>query len=71
MYRYKSLLLRIENGKACLYNNNRVLFIGFPYTAMKMMYRLSGDDSEVYEMFKAQFELREKPRFAKGEKNDN
>ena len=63
IYKYQQLLLRMENNKGILSHSDKIIFMGFPYTAIKMMLRLSGNAPEVYSMFKNQLEQRETPKF--------
>tara|TARA_B110000483_G_C18006265_1_gene469293 strand:- start:359 stop:529 length:171 start_codon:yes stop_codon:yes gene_type:complete len=53
----------MENNKGILSHSDKIIFMGFPYTAIKMMLRLSGNAPEVYSMFKNQLEQRETPKF--------
>ena len=66
-YKYKEYELLMEGSEGTFYSNNKLIFKGFSYTAMKQ-FILVCDDPKVTSWFAPQLELREKPRFTPAEK---
>lgn len=59
-----NLMLDTSNTtKAKLYQDNRLIFMGDGYKAILQFIRLSNNAPEVMERFRAQLEMREKPKF--------
>ena len=52
-----------RNNKGVLYRDNQILFIGNSWSGILQFLAYSGNALEVQEMFKAQLEQREKPKF--------
>ena len=66
-YKYKEQELLMEGSEGTFYSNNKLIFKGFSYTAMKQ-FILVCDNPKVTSWFAPQLELREKPRFTPAEK---
>lgn len=69
-YKYKEHELLMEGSTGTFYSNNKLIFKGFSYTAMKQ-FILVCDSPEVTSWFAPQLEMREKPRFTPSEKQDH
>ena len=57
----------MEGSEGTFYSNNKLMFKGFSYTAMKQ-FILVCVNPEVTSWFAPQLEMREKPRFTPAEK---
>ena len=57
----------MEGSEGTYYSNNKLIFKGFSYTAMKQ-FILVCDNPKVTSWFAPQLELRAKPRFTPAEK---
>ena len=57
----------MEGSRGTLYTNDKLMFRGFSYTAMKQFISLC-NSPEVTSWFAPQLEMREKPRFDPTEK---
>ena len=55
------------SSKTKLYKDNKLLFIGDGYKAITMMLNNCKDPNPVKDKFWAQLNMREKPRFSKGD----
>ena len=55
-----------SNNKGILYKDGKVLFIGNSWNGILQFLAYSGNAVEVRQMFKAQLEQREKPKFRSG-----
>jgi len=62
-YVYKNLVYHNRNNKGVLYRDDQILFIGNSWSGILQFLAYSGNALEVQEMFKAQLEQREKPKF--------
>tara|TARA_R110000851_G_scaffold70389_5_gene157045 strand:+ start:76 stop:345 length:270 start_codon:yes stop_codon:yes gene_type:complete len=62
-YTYGELIFVVDNASSRLYNKKQLIFKGNSYIGLKLMIEHSKNNPEVIDMFKAQLELREKPRF--------
>ena len=62
-YVYKNLVYDNRNNKGVLYRDNQILFIGNSWSGILQFLAYSDNAIEVQEMFKAQLEQREKPKF--------
>lgn len=62
--------LMIDGSIGTFYVNDRLMFRGFSYVAMNMFIRAC-DDPNVTEKFRAQLEMREKPKFKEDKSSDN
>lgn len=61
---HNNLMLDTSNTtKAKLYQDDKLIFMGDGYKAILQFIRLSDNAPEVLERFKAQLEMREKPKF--------
>ena len=67
IYQHKNFVLDMNGSKGKLYVSGRLRFMGDPYVAITMLLRFSENHPDVREKFKAQLEMREKPRFAESE----
>ena len=64
MYEHKNLILDTTSStKSKLYKDGRLVFMGDGYRAILQFIKLSDNDPEVKEKFRAQLEQREKPKF--------
>ena len=52
-----------DTAKSRLYQDDRLIFMGDGYRAILQFIRLSNNAPEVMEKFRAQLEMREKPKF--------
>ena len=66
-YKYKEYELLMEGSEGTFYSNNKLIFKGFSYTAMKQ-FILMCDNPEVTSWFAPQLDMREKCRFTRTEK---
>tara|TARA_R110002167_G_scaffold177316_2_gene377105 strand:- start:1029 stop:1223 length:195 start_codon:yes stop_codon:yes gene_type:complete len=57
-YKSGKYSLYLERGKAKLYNDNKIEFIGNDYTGIRMFIQASNNDPKVRERFKTQLEKR-------------
>jgi hypothetical protein len=62
--------LVIDGSTGLFYVNDRLMFKGFSYVAISMFIR-SCDNPNVTEKFRAQLEMREKPKFKEDRSSDN
>jgi hypothetical protein len=66
MFRHEDFVIDLDNSnKTKLYKNGKLVFIGDGYKAITMLIRNAEDPGPVKEKFKAQLEMREKPKFEK------
>jgi hypothetical protein len=69
MYFYNDLVFDNRDNKAVLYKDGKILFMGNSWSGIQQFLSYSSNASEVREMFKAQLEQREKPRYAEPNSN--
>ena len=69
MYVYNDLTFDNRDNKAVLYKDGKILFMGNSWSGIQQFLSYSNNASEVREMFKAQLEQREKPRYAEPNSN--
>ena len=62
-YRHDKLSLELVDGKAKLYNDNKIMFIGGGYAGITMFINESKNHPDVKSMFKSQLEKREKVKW--------
>ena len=66
MFKHEDFVIDLENSnKTKLYKSGKLVFIGDGYKAITMLIRNAEDPGPVKERFKAQLEMREKPKFEK------
>jgi len=65
MYKFQNLTLELSDAKGTLFNNGRLVFKGFGYTAIQEYIRASGNNPEAKKPFLTQLKMREKCRFKK------
>ena len=63
IYQFENLQLEIEQGRGTLLINNKLVFKGHGYLAIKEFIRHSKNDPAVIARFRTQLDMREKPRF--------
>ena len=64
IFKHESFELNLTNaGKAKLYSNNNIVFIGDGYIAIQILLRNCEDKLPVQTKFHSQLSMREKPRF--------
>ena len=63
IYQFKNLELEIAEGRGTLLINNKLVFKGHGYLAIKEFIRHSKNDPAVIARFRTQLDMREKPRF--------
>ena len=68
IYKFENNTLELSDAKGTLFNNGRLVFKGFGYTAIQEYIRISGNDPRASEPFKKQLGMREKCRFTRTEK---
>jgi len=61
-YKHGKYLLEVSRGKAKLYDNNKVAFIGNDYTGIRLFIEASDNDPEIRKKFSAQLEKRDSLR---------
>ena len=64
IYQFKNLELEINQGRGTLLINNKLVFKGHGYLAIKEFIRHSKNDPAVVATFRTQLNMREKPRFS-------
>ena len=69
MYVYNDLTFDNRDNKAVLYKDGKILFMGNSWSGIQQFLSYSNNAPEVREMFKAQLEQREKPRYAEPNSN--
>lgn len=69
-YVYNNLVYDNRNNKGVLYRDNKILFMGNSWSGILQFLAYSGNAPEVREMFKAQLEQREKPKFQSNLENE-
>ena len=62
-YRHYNNVLELANGKGTLFVNNKLIFKGFGYEAIKMYINACGNDPEASKPFLKQISMREACRF--------
>ena len=62
-YVYKNLVFDNRDKKAVLCKDGKILFIGNSWSGIQQFLSYSNNALEVREMFKAQLEQREQPKF--------
>ena len=62
-YRHYNNVLELANGKGTLFVNNKLIFKGFGYEAIKMYISATGNDPVASKPFKKQLSMREACRF--------
>jgi|TARA_B110000977_G_scaffold199913_1_gene288678 hypothetical protein len=70
VYVYENFKYVNQDNKGILYKDERILFIGNSWSGILQFLALSGNAPEVREMFKAQLEQREKPKFQSNLENE-
>lgn len=68
IYQHKNFILDMDGSKGKLYVGGQLRFMGDPYVAISMLLKFSDNHPDVRAKFKAQLEMREKPRFEEPEK---
>ena len=58
-YDYKNHALELKGSKGTVYSNNKLLFRGDGYIAIKMFIEKSNNDPNVIKIFKSQLDMRE------------
>ena len=69
-YVYENLVYDNQDNKGILYKDGKVLFIGNSWSGILQFISCSGNAPKVREMFKAQLEQREKPKFQSNLENE-
>ena len=68
IFKHENMLMDMTiSSKTKLYKNNVLLFIGDGYKAISIMLNSSKDQQPVREKFHKQLNMREKPKFSKGD----
>ena len=68
IFKHEDMILDTTiSSKSKLYKNDKLLFIGDGYKAITMMLNNCKDPNPVKDKFWAQLNMREKPRFSKGD----
>ena len=62
-YVYKNFVYTHYHNKGTLYKDNKILFMGNPWSGILQFLSATDNAPEVQEMFKSQLEQREKIRF--------
>lgn len=68
IYKFENLELDLVSGRGTLYKDNKILFRGDGYVAIKMMINESGNNARVLRFFHSQLSMREACRFEKTDK---
>lgn len=68
VYKYETYTFEHGNNKGTLYNNGKIMFMGNGWSGILAFLNATNNAPEVREMFKAQLEQREKPRYTKTER---
>ena len=63
IYQFENIELDLENGRGVISVNNKLVFKGHGYLAIKEFIRYSGNAPAVVKRFKDQLNMREKPKF--------
>ena len=63
LYRHKNVILELTDSKGTLFVDNKLVFKGFGYSAIKMYIAYCENDPEASRPFKRQLETREACRF--------
>lgn len=64
IFKHEDYVIDLDNSnKTKLYRDGKLVFIGDGYKAITMLLRNCEDNGPVRERFKAQLEMREKPKF--------
>ena len=66
--KFQNFIFEHNNNKGTLYNNGKIMFMGNAWSAILAFLHATNNAPEVREIFKAQLEQREKPRYTKSEK---
>ena len=68
IFRHEDMLMDMSiSSRTKLYKDDKLLFIGDGYKAITMMINSSKNQEPVREKFHKQLNMREKPRFSKGD----
>ena len=68
-FAHENFLIDLDDTtKSRLFMNGKLMFLGDGYRAINMMIRSCKDPKPVQKKFKAQLDLREKPKFKDNEK---
>ncbi len=70
VYVYENFKYVNQDNKGILYKDGQILFIGNSWSGILQFISISGNAPEVREMFKAQLEQREKPKFQSNLENE-
>ena len=62
-YDYKNHALELKGSKGTVYSDNKLLFRGDGYIAIKMFIEKSNHDPNVVKLFKSQLDMREDCRY--------
>ena len=69
-YDYKNHVLELKGSKGTLYTDDKLLFRGDGYIAIKMFIDKSERDPNVVKIFRAQLDMREDCKYKKRRRND-
>ena len=67
IYKFENLELDLSQGKGTLYVDNKLMFRGDGYVAIKQMIKMSNNNKKVMNLFRAQLSQREACRFSKSD----
>jgi hypothetical protein len=70
VYVYENFKYVNQDNKGILYKDGQILFIGNSWSGILQFISISGNAPEVREMFKAQLEQTEKPKFQSNLENE-
>ena len=70
VYEFKDYVYVHNYGEGKLYRGNHLIFKGNAWSGICQFLNATNNAPEVREMFKAQLEQREKPKYAQNERQD-